>query len=666
MLIRKYLKEIFCCVLILGIEIFLFRAFFTDQLMFGNAGDGRFCALATEHWYKVFCGKESALDLNMFYPVSGTLAYSDMFLGMAIPHIMLRVLGFNMYSAFRLTLIMLHVFGAFSMYWLLHKKIKLNLLASIMGVILFVYAAIPNIYGHPQLFAIYFVPLLAWCILSFFQCTLKEEKIRRHIYGGISIFLFALIFYTSGYLGYFIAIYAILFGIVYVIVSYYVLKENVIKKIWIFIKKNLVECIGYGLETIFLFLPFVLIYVPISREFGDRNWAEIIDFLPTISNIFSVDARNIFYGNILTGLNFNASNSELTTGIPIITVAVCIYFLLKMKEKIYEKRFSIYIVMFLAAALNLLLILKIGTKFSGWYLIWRFLPGASSIRAVVRTNHLIAFFIAIFVAAGIDYYFKVSPKKSAINTIRNVLFLFIVISQYAWEKNAALDWSETESLAMLSEIEAPPEECQAMFAVLPKDDYTAAFSPMQLYGWEIADYFGLKNINGFSSNYPEDWLPLYDMTNPAYEIEVYNWCIREGVNLDKVYGYDLENNEWISMKSFPVMNLICNKIPNQLGVFENGNMYLLPKGYIYGPYVDLYPGEYTFIIHGDELENVLVECKKNNGEEDIDAKIMEDRNGTLQVKLHVPEYTENVELIITNKDDNNVISIKNISLDKDE
>ncbi len=653
-------KELMYCIAIFLLEIFLFRAFLQQEdLMFGNNGDGRFCMLATEHWYKVIRGGEGILDLNMFYPELKTLAYSDLFLGLAIPHVIFRFLGFNVYSAFRFTLIFIHGFGAYLTYWTLHKKLKLNNFASLVGTIIFVYSSIPNIYGHPQLFAKFFYPLLAWCIISFFEETALTQRnpMKRCIYAMCTISVLALIFYTSGYLGYFAVIYMALFAIVYFIMKLYI-QKNIIFEICNFVKENIWECVWYIIWGVLLFLPFMIIYIPISREFGDRSWSEVLDFLPTIGNVFSIDSRNIFYGSIFQGLNFSASNTELATGIPIIVFILCMFLFFQLKKNIGEKKNFIAVAVLFSIALNLLLILKIGANISAWYLIWKFIPGVSSIRAVSRLNHLITFGIAIFIAIGIDVCLK--KKQYALN----IMLFALVCLQYIWGGRAALNWSETDSVAMLEKIKDPPENCEAMFAILPKNDYTAAYSPMQLYGWEIADYLGIKNINGFSSNYPNDWLPIYDMTSPVYEIRVYNWCKKMGIDMKHVFGYDIVNNEWISMESMPAVNLISNKTPNQSAVWKNETMYLLPEGYIYGPYVELLSGEYTLSLQGNGLENVLLKIMKGGEEASISMEMIECSSEMLCVDFYVPEDMGDLEFVVTNVNSENVVSINEMILCK--
>ena len=65
----------------------------------GPRGDTRLIAYLCEHWYQVLHGKAQLLSPSMFYPVEGTLGYSDTLLLFALPYSGLRAAGLDVFDA---------------------------------------------------------------------------------------------------------------------------------------------------------------------------------------------------------------------------------------------------------------------------------------------------------------------------------------------------------------------------------------------------------------------------------------------------------------------------------------------------------------------------------------------------------------------------------------
>ena len=103
--------------LLLFCEIFFFRNVLFNDSLFGDFGDARLTMLITEHWYRFLQGLEKINDLGIFYPAENTLAYSDMFLGYGIIHSFFRFCGFDMFISYKITLILVHIFGVFSLFY---------------------------------------------------------------------------------------------------------------------------------------------------------------------------------------------------------------------------------------------------------------------------------------------------------------------------------------------------------------------------------------------------------------------------------------------------------------------------------------------------------------------------------------------------------------------
>lgn len=113
------------------------------------------------------------------------LGYSDLLLGYGIVHSFLRLIGFNMFSAYKWTLIIYHVFGTVSMYYLLRKTLKCHTLWAMFGTIGFCFSNDYAIHiSHTQLnaicfsFGLFFLPIIhgiSHALLAYFVCCILSS-----------------------------------------------------------------------------------------------------------------------------------------------------------------------------------------------------------------------------------------------------------------------------------------------------------------------------------------------------------------------------------------------------------------------------------------------------------------------------------------------------------
>ena len=116
-------------VILVFCEWFFFRNVIGGEggALFGDRGDGRLTTLLTEHWWNFFTGKEKFSELAMFYPAEGVMGYTDLLLAYGLLHSLLRLAGFNMFAAYKWTIIISHCMGTLTMYYLLKKKLGLRM-----------------------------------------------------------------------------------------------------------------------------------------------------------------------------------------------------------------------------------------------------------------------------------------------------------------------------------------------------------------------------------------------------------------------------------------------------------------------------------------------------------------------------------------------------------
>jgi hypothetical protein len=558
---------------VLFLEAVFFRSMiFNRDNIAGDLADSRLISLILEHWYNVFRGREAIRDLSMFYPVKNTLGYSDALFLLSLPYSVLRASGIRYLAAYQLVLIITHLFGGICLAWFLKKSLKLPLWACIIGLIT---GNFSNSYFvkilHTQFVTHSIVPLLLIFLKNFYESFSPCLRKKRVIFGILSIFLFAGVFLTSFYVGFFSAFFLL---IVNIVIAVYLLKnnpENFRKGLGI-IKTYRFEILTYILAAIVVFLPFIWIYIPVFKETGGRDIGEVAYYLPSWYDFFNVSTTNLIWPFPDTG------KYELRVGYPLITgimlIFGCIYYIKQSVTgslSLAEKETGFYMVLgfsFSIAIISLLLVKtdtgkiiavlnragildiagnKIGNKarrigetgFSLWFFIWLLAPGASAMRAIGRFNQFLSLPAGIVIACFLSGRIRVLNK----NYIRYVLICTVLVTVFfAEHQNTGKisGWTKSQINSYLENISAPPEDCESFLLVNNTVSHNVHY---QLDAWIIANKFNIKTINGYSGQFPKNWEYIWDMESDGNYRDVLQW-INE-YNMENVYLYDYKDNNWI-------------------------------------------------------------------------------------------------------------------------
>src|SRR2546428_3533431 len=120
-------------------QIYHFQFSSGFDLFPGPRGDTRLTAYLVEHWYQVLLGRGDLLSPAMFYPVKGTLGFTDLYLAYVPVYSLLRVWDYDIFLALGLTVIFLSYLNFLSCFILLNKGLKFNTLASCTGAMFFAF-----------------------------------------------------------------------------------------------------------------------------------------------------------------------------------------------------------------------------------------------------------------------------------------------------------------------------------------------------------------------------------------------------------------------------------------------------------------------------------------------------------------------------------------------
>lgn len=539
------------------IECLFFRNILGNGNLIGSDGDARYIDLILEHYYRWLCGEENFTDLRCFYPVTNTVSYSDMLLGLAVPFCALRALGASMFTANKIGLILIHCFGTVCTMRLLDKRLKLRPVAVLIGTVVFSYANALSVKSwHNQMLAVCFVPFFLLCLDTFFT-HLDKRCVRRYLAGGGAIAVLALLFYTSFYN----AFYLLIFGCCLIVAYIVMLKRRkvaVFTGIGGFLKKNWLEALCYCVFGIAIMLPFLKIYLPTLRQSGGWDWDVTRAMLPTWRDYFNVSPYNAVYGAFMDGSFFKLEGfyaGELRTGFPLVTFVlfwIALFGMLRLTgtKKVMQakKRTEDWYRSLLITAIGVatvccfVLMLKVH-GYSLWYLIYRFVPGASGVRAVCRFNMFLTLPVAIVTAW---YANELLPKinlpkpKKWLACVGLIAFLILENTQTVGVRSL---WNRADAQALTADVSAPPTDCDVFFLSDSAGDFSKDDKGYQLVAWEIAYRYNLRVINGHSGQFPPDWKhmsPIHGTEN--YETAINRWIAT--YSLTHVYCYDIATNEW--------------------------------------------------------------------------------------------------------------------------
>jgi hypothetical protein len=318
-------------------------------------------------------------------------------------------------------------------------------------------------------------------------------------------------------------------------------KKSLLSTIFHFIKKHPKEILLYFAISLLSFLPFIYLYLPAAKMFGAYSWtgeeASVSNMLFNWFDYFNVGTNNLIWH--FTDLSWRPMWWELQSGYPFFTLFLFLaalvfgfYQFVKMKKVDLTK--IIYLSTLLAIVICLLLIFKIGGH-SLWYLIYKFIPAGSSIRAVGRFAVFLSLPIGICVAALLSFLQKQFP------TFKGKLILIVICGLVCLEQlnlTAISYWTKEVTSNFIQTVPTPPSQCSSFFIFNHHQvDNSAA---AQVDAWLIASYYHLPTINGYSGQVPPNWEKSGCSKQECKNI--HTWISE--YNLSAVCSYDVDNARW--------------------------------------------------------------------------------------------------------------------------
>ena len=508
-------------VLIIILELLFFRNVLPADALIGDEIDGRLNTFFSAHWYEWLSGREGLTDMyNMFYPVDNVLSYSDMMLGFGILCLPFRLFGMSEFLAFKWVVILGHMIGSLALYYYMRECLDTKEMPALLTVVAFSFSNqfITASY-HTQLYAVSFFPV----VMIFFHKYLEgKHRLLFLILTGLS---FCMVFYTSFYIGFFMGV---CFGI-FVLVSAVVYGVRDILNYTTHVAEFFYGGVKYWVAALLLsgiaMIPFIRLYLPTMDKTGGKEYDEVIYTTYDIRQLLFTGWSDSAEG----GFSFAAAG---VIAFFVMLIAICV------KKKMTPLLLSCIITMILA----ILPCLHFG-EHTLWYVIYEMVPAASAIRAIFRMFFVLSLPLSIMLGLMADQLFERQWLPAIIAAV-----IFVQTFSPTGVKS---EWSVSEHNEIIRGASAMPMDCEVFYLYDPIKKDGDDESDITKYGRqirgqmdavEIAKFYGVRTINGYSGNVPTGW--DVSTTYRLSRDQAVTWAGRSGISHMVLYGFDQARGRW--------------------------------------------------------------------------------------------------------------------------
>jgi hypothetical protein len=522
---------------------------------FGDRGDARGFLYYCEHWFRSLSGKASLLSPGVFYPAKGTLAYSDLLLGVGVPYSLFRALGFDMFSSLEIVIILTAFLSYCAAFWLLYKTLGFGVAPSIVGAMFFAFNS-PKFFQtiHLQLQFVVLLPVLFALLIMFAKQVQTLDQRRAAIILSLATIVFDLQMATGFYFAWFFVLWSTFFLLLALTFSRsrrFVF--GVCRKFW--------PAMSIAAGVLLLgFLPILLLYLPQARPENWYRYEALIELIPDWRSLLSMGAGNYLWGGVTMALipdQIPSTWGELQVGIGsfssltwIALVVATVWFIRARREPLVETsgndfaaRSSIpdprqLALLFLAIAIfSTTLFYLLGFRYDGyspWHFVYRFFPGGGAIRAVSRYVIFLALPMSIAFAYLVDRVLDYASRQSSqlrrkvLTTVVLLLGGLIVFEQFGVAKIGGGGFSIKLEKAYLNTLAAKlSANCEAFY--IAAGPLASRTMPEYQYDAMLLSLItGKPTLNASSSQFPPGW-DLYTLTVPDYEEKVKSWVTSQKI-----------------------------------------------------------------------------------------------------------------------------------------
>ncbi len=281
-----------------AVVFFRWQIFSNFDLVFGELADTNDVAFLHEHIYRWLWGRADFLSPPFFFNVTETLGYSDAFLLDEIVYVPLRLLGAEPLLAITLTAIVLSAVGYIFAYLLL-RRFDVSVPLASLAALIFTFPN--NLYlesFHPQCFAVYYIPIIAYCGLLAVS-ELHQRPVRAYLLGALAAGLYGALFSTAYYIAWFFGLGLLIFTPIAGCMAW--------PQLWTWWRQHPPRVFGFLLVAVLGFIValsvFVIIYAPVLATGAEREFAAYLNDAPRPIDIVNVGTNNAIWSGLIRSLH---------------------------------------------------------------------------------------------------------------------------------------------------------------------------------------------------------------------------------------------------------------------------------------------------------------------------------------------------------------------------
>ena len=538
--------------LVVGIWLLSLAVFFREFVFSGfnriqiRGGDSDIGYFTQEHWYRWLSGSADWRSPTLFHPVRGTLGYTDAQFLYLPPYAIFRWMGADMFVALQLVAMVLTTIGYFSTYLLLRQHLKVRTLLAAAASVAFAFSnALAIKQFHINTMGIEFIPLIVLLAAESVAAIRSRRRIRSVAFATASGLVWALLFFTSFYMAWFLGLALLAFAAVLLLVD----RELIMTVLRVFRsdpRRWINGVAGFVSGFALGIIPSLMIYLPVISESGGRSFSEVMGLSPRPSDVFNLGPDNLVWGRItwpgttpLEGIERSLAVSPMLVVSSIVAVAI----LWSVRARGSDSRRLRFLTGLAVTAVVITLVSWRFGDWTMWKVIWKVVPGGKAIRAVDRVQLMVAFFWVIVWSGTMNEIWSrlaATKRKTASLGIGVVVLLsgLVMVEQVNLKTLTGFDHgARSRSFAS---IPTPPEECRSFYAVDPSGKFGGGQIPLQ--AMLISVQIGLPTVNGLSGQVPPGW-NLWAPEDPLYPDAARQWAETNGI-AEGFCVFDLSTRTW--------------------------------------------------------------------------------------------------------------------------
>ena len=507
-----------------------------------DVGDSRFIAFLLEHWNAVVQGHAPWRSPLIFYPVKGTLGYSDALIAMGGVHVLLRRLGLGVFTAMTLQLVLWSGLTFASCYAFLRRGFGFAVPACCAGAYFFAFGW-PRFAQivHEQLQFTAMLPLLALLALRFLRdgAALAPWPSFRLLASLAA--MFALLLATTTY-------YALFFALALTVALLLCLVPASSRRhVTGGLRRSVLPLAGSGLLLALLLIPVAEIYGPVVRLSNGRGWAEVSALLVDPIDLLWLGRENYVWGWLFDRFPLRADRNwpewRIGTGLVVtafwgvaIVWAVRAAWIVRVSQVPTAVRDAIAAAVILTGALLQLSMLRLSAGWSLWWLVYEGFPGMRGVRAVPRLQLVIAMAMAVAIAFLAERIWQRASQRGWVRAALLAALAFALVEQLGSSELYSARAAQALAVRVAA---AVPRSCRAFYVVAPEGwapdvAQRGAVTFFYRYTAELsATLLGIPAVNGLSGWSP----PGYDLDDafaPDAPARLARWLSRWGLSSQDV------------------------------------------------------------------------------------------------------------------------------------